>query len=344
MSEEASSLDWSSLTFEYYPTDYIVLSRYSGGQWSEPKDSPRSEIPVHAASTVLNYGQEAFEGLKAFRHRDGRIYLFRPERNARRLRQSCAGIMMPEVPEEIFLRACHLAVERNERFVPPYGSGASLYLRPVVVGIGAHLGVGESEEYLFCVYASPVGPYLRDGVESVSVLIQREYDRAAPQGTGRLKVGGNYAASFRSLQLAYSQGYTGGCLYLDPKEKHYIDECGSANFFGISEDRYITPKSESILESITNDSLMIIARDMGLTVEQRPMAVEELAELDEAAACGTAAVICPISKIADADTGEVFDYGKEPGPVCMELRRRLTGIQDGDLPDKYSWLTEVALL
>lgn len=336
-------IDWSELTFGYYPTDYIVRCTYHDGSWGELQMSDDPTIPIHVASTVLNYGQEAFEGMKAYRMADGSVALFRPERNAARLRQSCRGIMMPEVPEELFLEACHLVVQKNARLVPPHGSGAALYLRPLVLGVGPHVGVSESDDYLFCIYVSPVGPYFRRGVTSVPVMIQRSYDRAAPRGTGRYKVGGNYAASFRCMRIAYDQGYTGGCLFVDPQEKKYIDECGSANFFGIKGDSYITPQSESILASITNDSLMTIARDMGLRVEQRPMRVEELAELDEAAACGTAAVICPISRIVDIDSGEIYDYGEETGPVCRRLYDRLTGIQTGELKDPYGWLVRVEM-
>lgn len=336
--DQDREIDWSSLTFAYYPTDYIVRCSYRDGSWSAPELSDDLTIPIHVAATALNYGQQAFEGLKAYRDPEGRVALFRPEANALRLQQSCRGIMMPEVPVETFLEAARMVVEANARFIPPYGTGAALYLRPLVLGVGPHVGVSESRDYLFCIYTSPVGPYFKEGMESVSVMIQRDHDRAAPKGTGRLKVGGNYAASFRSQRLAYSLGYDGGCLYLDPKEKTYIDECGSANFFGIKGNHYITPKSDSILPSVTNDSLMTLARDLGLTVEQRPMPVHELAELDEAAACGTAAVICPIGKIVDADSGTVYDFGKEPGPICRKLYNRLTGIQFGLLPDTHSWL------
>ena len=335
--------DWESLTFGYYPTDYNVRSYYSKGEWSKPELCADPTVAVHLAATGLNYGQQAFEGLKAFRCQDGRVCLFRPEENARRLQSSCAGIMMPEVPEELFLEACHMVVKHNSRFVPPYGTGAALYLRPLVIGMGPHVGVSESSEYLFSIYACPVGPYFRRGVTSVPVVIQRSYDRAAPRGTGRFKVGGNYAASFRAMREAYEEGYAGGCLFLDPQEKKYIDECGSANFFGIRGKSYITPRSESILASVTNDSLMTIAGDLGLSVERRPLPVEELSTLDEAAACGTAAVICPISKIVDLDTGRIYDYGSEPGPICRELYDHLTGIQTGRLPDRHGWLTAVDL-
>lgn len=341
--EKEEEIDWSKLTFDYYPTDYTIRSTYHDGAWSKLEAVKDATISIHVASTTLNYGQAVFEGMKAYRLPDGGVALFRPEQNAARLQQSCRGIMMPEVPEELFLEACRMAVRLNARFVPPHGSGASLYLRPLVLGMGPHVGVSESRDYLFCVYVTPVGPFFRSGAKGVPVMIQRSYDRAAPKGTGRYKVGGNYAASFRSMRIAYDRGYAGGCLFLDPKEKKYIDECGSANFFGIKGDHYLTPKSESILASITNDSLMTLARDMGLTVEQRPMEAEELAELDEAGACGTAAVIVPISKVVDIDSGAIYDYGEEPGPVCQRLYAKLVAIQTGEEPDPYGWLSRVEL-
>ncbi len=231
-------------------------------------------------------------------------------------------------------------VRRNERFIPPYGTGASLYLRPVMFGTMVGLGVKPSSEALLIVYCSPVGAYFKSGIKPITVALDREQDRAAPRGTGDVKVGGNYAASIYSGEHAHALGYS-NVLYLDAAEHKYIEECGAANFFGIREGKYITPKSPSILPSITNMSLRQLAEDMGLTVERRPVPLEELETFEECGACGTAAVISPIGKIVDMQTDKVYHYGTEVGKVSMELYTRLQDIQYGRAEDKHGWCTIV---
>jgi branched-chain amino acid aminotransferase len=256
--------------------------------------------------------------------------------NARRMQKSASGVMMAEVPEAIFTDAVKKAILLNKKFVPPYESGASLYIRPLLIGTGPQIGVKPADEYLFMIFVMPVGPYFKEGFKPTDLVIYREYDRAAPLGTGKIKVGGNYAASLVSGHRAHSNGFS-AVLYLDAKEKKYLDECGPANFFGIKGNKYITPKSSSILPSITNMSLRELAKDMGLEVEVRPVAVEELAEFDEIGACGTAAVISPIKRVYDADLDKEYLYGKEPGKISLKLYEKLRGIQYGTEDDIYGW-------
>lgn len=337
--EDRANLDWSSLTFGYVPTDYNVRCYWRDGTWGELEVSSESSLSIPMAATCLHYGQESFEGLKAFEGKDGRVRLFRPEENAKRMQDTSDGIMMPQFPTSRFIEAVDLAIKLNKRFIPPYESGASLYVRPLMIGLGQQIGVRPSTEYLFMVFVTPVGPYFKEGFRPTSMAIMRAYDRAAPLGTGTFKIGGNYAASLRSGYLAHSRGYS-AVIYLDAKYKKYIDECGPANFFGIKGNTYITPESSSILPSITNRSLMQIAQDLGMEVERRPIAVEELAELSEAGACGTAAVISPISRIDDLDMGNSYVYSQDgkAGVVCERLYKHLRGIQYGDIADPYAWV------
>jgi branched-chain amino acid aminotransferase len=337
-----NTIDWSRIGFGYVKTDCNVRCHYSNGAWGSVELCTDEFINIHMAATCLHYGQDAFEGLKAFRGKDGKVRIFRLEANAERLQSSCDGIMMPRVSMELFREMVTKVVAANERFVPPYESGASLYIRPLLIGTGARVGVSPSDEYLFVIFVTPVGPYFKNGFAVNNCVIFRDFDRAAPLGTGRFKVGGNYAAGMRASHMAHEQGYA--CeIYLDAKEKKYIDECGAANFIGIKDNRYITPLSSSILPSITNNSLMQIARDMGMVVEQRQVPEEELSTFDEAGACGTAAVISPIGRIDDIDGGKSYVIAKDgnPGPVLTELYHRLRAIQYGDLPDTYGWVTVV---
>jgi branched-chain amino acid aminotransferase len=294
------------------------------------------------AATALHYGQEAFEGLKAFNCPDGKVRVFRLEENAARLQSTCRGIMMPELPTELFEAMVKKVVRLNERFLPPYESGAALYIRPLLIGTGAQVGVRPADEYLFMIFVTPVGPYFKGGFNTTNYVIVREYDRAAPHGTGTFKVGGNYAASLRANKRAHDLGYS--CeFYLDAKEKKYIDECGAANFFGIKNNTYITPKSSSILPSITNKSLQQLALDLGLQVECRQIPVEELAEMEEAGACGTAAVISPIGRIDDLEEEKSYVIAKDgkPGPISQKLYTKLRNIQYGIEPDTHGWITIV---
>ncbi len=335
------NIEWEKLSFAYSATNYNIRCYYKNGKWGELEVSSDENIPIHMAATCLHYGQEAFEGLKAFKGKDDKVRLFRWEENHKRMVNSANGIMMPEVPADIFFEACKRTILLNSEFMPPYGKGAAFYLRPLLIGTGAQVGVKAASEYLFMVFGIPVGPYFKEGFKPVDVQIVRDSDRAAPLGTGVYKVGGNYAASLVSGGKAHDNGFA-AALYLDAKEKKYIDECGPANFFGIKNNTYVTPKSESILPSITNRCLMDIAKDSGMTVERRPVAVEELAEFEECGACGTAAVISPIKRIVDLQkdgTEYMFRPDGTAGPVCTDLYKKLTGIQLGDIKDKFNWNT-----
>lgn len=332
-------IDWKNLPFGYQKTDYNVRSYYRDGKWGELEVSSSEYIPIHIAATALHYGQEAFEGMKAFMGKDGQIRLFRWRDNAKRMKDSAYGIMMAEVPEDLFHQAIIKAVQLNKRFVPPYGTGASLYIRPLLYGSGAEIGVKPATEYLFMVFVMPVGPYFKEGFKPVDILVTPDFDRAAPLGTGHLKVGGNYAASLRALKHGHDKGYA-SALFLDAKEKKYIDEAGPANFFGIKDNTFITPKSDSILPSITNRALQAIAEKMGMKVEVRPVPYEELSSFEEAGACGTAAVITPIKKIVHDITGETFEFSKDgkPGPISQKLYDMLVAIQNGDEEDTFGWV------
>lgn len=335
-------LDWKNLHFGYMKTDYNIRCYYKNGKWSKPEVSTSEYIDIHIAATGLHYGQEAFEGLKAYMGKDEKIRLFRWQENAKRLMLSSEGIKMAVVPEELFRDAIFQAVKLNKHFVPPYGTGATLYIRPLLYGSGAEVGVKPSGEYTFIVFVTPVGPYFKDGIKPVNMMICRDVDRAAPLGTGTFKVGGNYAASLRALIAAKEGGYS-SAIFLDAREKKYIDECGPANFFGIKGDKYVTPKSNSILNSITNMSLIEIAASMGMKTERRRIPVGELSTFSETGACGTAAVITPIAKIVDPEKNMIYEYctdGK-PGPVSMKLYNKLVAIQNGDEADEFGWMTVV---
>ncbi len=332
--------DWGNISFAYLKTDYNVRCHYKNGEWGELEVSDSEYINIHMASTSLHYGQEVFEGLKAYRGKDNKIRLFRWEENAKRMNRSAKGILMPGLPVEIFKEAVFKSVKLNEEYVPPYGYGATLYIRPLFIGLGPELGVKPAKEYLFVVFVTPVGPYFRDGFTPVDIMICREYDRAAPLGTGSYKVGGNYAASLKSLKKANDSGFSTS-LYLDAREKKYIDEAGPANFFAIKGNTYVTPDSKTILRSITNMSLMELAADEGMKVERRPILVDELSDFDEVGACGTAAVITPVRKIVDPETNKIYQYceGNKAGPVCNRLYSRLTDIQTGEQPDNFGWIS-----
>ncbi len=337
-----ANLDWANLSFGYRPTDYNIRCNYKDGKWGEIEITSSDTLVIHMAATCLHYGQEAFEGLKAYRCKDGHIRVFRPEENAARLQSTCRGILMPELPTEKFVEMVKKAVLMNERFVPPYESGATLYVRPLLIGTSAQVGVHPATEYTFLIFTTPVGPYFKGGFSTNKYVIARDHDRSAPLGTGIYKVGGNYAASLYANKEAHDAGYA--CeFYLDAKEKKYIDECGAANFFGIKNNTYVTPKSTSILPSITNKSLMQLAEDLGLKVERRQVPEEELNEFEEAGACGTAAVISPISEIDDPVAGKKYIISKDgkPGPISTKLYHKLRGIQYGDEPDTHNWITIV---
>ena len=332
-----ADLDWKNLPFGYVKTDFNVRCYYRNGKWSAAEISPDETFPIHIAAPSLHYGQQAFEGLKVFEARDGRVMAFRPLENARRLRKSCERIYIPNVSDEIFRDALHRLVAANARYIPPYGTGASLYVRPLVIGTGARVGLGPAEEYMFIMFATPVGPYYKGGFKPVKALVVEDFDRAAQQGVGDCKVGGNYAAGLRGGEYGKDKGYP-IVLYLDSREKRFVDEFGTSNFMGISKGKYVTPKSESILPSITNDSLATIAEDMGLKTERRPIDIGELDVFEEVGAVGTAAVITPVCLVHYRDRDYRFGSEDKAGPVITQLYERLTSIQTGDAEDKFGWL------
>ncbi len=336
------TIDWKNLGFGYMKTDYNIRCTYKNGAWGDLEVSDSEYVTMHMAATCIHYGQESFEGLKAFRGKDGKIRVFRMDENAKRMQDSSEGTMMAVLPIEKFEKAVIKAIKLNERFVPPYESGAALYIRPFLFGTGPEVGVKPSKEYMFILFVTPVGPYFKGGFQTTPFVIMREFDRSAPLGMGKYKVGGNYAASLVAGEKAHQLGYS-NVFYLDAVEKKYIDECGAANFFGIKNNSYITPKSTSILPSITNKSLMVLAEDMGMKVEQRQIPVEELATFEEAGACGTAAVISPIQRIDDYDEKKsyVFSHDGKPGPISEKLYKKLRGIQYGDEPDTHGWVTVI---
>nr|WP_279237118.1 branched-chain amino acid aminotransferase [Alkaliphilus serpentinus] len=337
----SKNIEWGKLGFAYMKTDFRYVSRWKDGSWDEGKLVEDNNLTISESSTALHYGQQCFEGLKAYRTKDGKIQLFRPDENAKRLINSCTRVMMPEVPVEKFIDACKQVVKANEDFVPPYGSGATLYLRPFVIGVGDNLGVKPAPEYIFCVFCVPVGPYFKGGMAPVN-FITSDFDRAAPYGTGAAKVGGNYAGSLYPHQLAVKKGFA-DCIYLDPMTHTKIEEVGAANFFGITKnDKFVTPKSPSILPSITKYSLMHIAKEyLEMEVEERDVLVDHLDEFKEAGACGTAAVITPIGGIQHKDKFHVFHSEKEVGPVTKKLYNTLYGIQFGDVEAPEGWIVEV---
>ena len=334
-------IDWKNLSYNYTKTDFRYVSKWQNGQWDEGALVEDNMLSISEASTALHYGQQSFEGLKAYRRQDGKIQLFRPDQNAKRMQDSCRRLLMPEIPEEKFIDAVKQVVKANEHFVPPYGSGATLYIRPFIIGVGHNIGVKPAPEYLFCIFCLPVGSYFKSGLTPVNFIVT-DYDRAAPTGTGRVKVGGNYAASLYPHKLAVEKGFA-DCIYLDPLTHTKIEEVGAANFFGITKDnKFVTPNSPSILPSITKYSLMHLAKEyLGMEVEERDVLVDNLNEFKEAGACGTAAVITPIGGIHYKDNLHVFYSEKEVGPVTKKLYNTLYGIQFGDVEAPEGWIVEV---
>lgn len=338
---KTKNIDWSNLGFSYIKTDLRYVSYWKDGKWDEGQLVEDNRLTISEASTSLHYGQQCFEGLKAYRTKEGHVQLFRPDQNAKRINASCRRILMPEMPEEKFIDACIQVVKANEAYVPPHGTGATLYLRPFVIGVGDNLGVKPADEYIFAVFCSPVGPYFKGGLTPVNFMIS-DYDRAAPYGTGAAKVGGNYAGSLYPKQLATEKGFA-DCIYLDPSTHTKIEEVGAANFFAIThDDTFVTPYSPSILPSITKYSLMEVAKQyLGLGVEERDVYVDNLAEFKEAGACGTAAVITPIGAIGYKEKLHVFHSETEVGPVVKRLYDTLCGIQFGDIEGPKGWVVKV---
>lgn len=334
-------LDWKNLGFSYIKTDYRFIARWKDGKWDNGELTTDSTLHIHEGSTALHYGQQCFEGLKAYRCKDGSINLFRPDQNAKRMQNTCERLLMPQVPTELFIRACKEVVKANEKWVAPYGTGATLYLRPFVIGVGENIGVRPAPEYLFCVFCCPVGAYFKGGMKPSNFLVT-DYDRAAPHGTGGVKVGGNYAASLLPHELAAKRQFA-DAIYLDPKTHTKIEEVGAANFFGITRDnKFITPRSDSILPSITKYSLLHLAKErLGMETIEGDVYINELDKFAEAGACGTAAVISPIGGIQYGDDFHVFYSETEVGPITKRLYDELTGIQFGDVEAPEGWIVKV---
>jgi branched-chain amino acid aminotransferase len=334
-------LDWKNLGFQYLPTRGHVQCDFAGGKWSKPAFKTDPHINLHIAANALHYGQAIFEGLKAFRAQDGTVSLFRPDRNAARMRLSAERLCMETPDEALFIEACKMAVRENLDFVPPHGTGASLYLRPLLIGTEPTIGIKASETYSFLVMVTPVGPYYKDGFSPVEALVMLDYDRAAPKGTGRAKTAGNYAGSLLPGLLGKKKGFP-IILFADPRENKYVDEFGTSNFIGItSAGEFKTPESSSILQSITNESLQTLAAGMGLKVVSAPIALDSLDQFSEVGACGTAAVITPIHAVHFGE--RVFRFGEKnvAGTTLTTLYKTLQGIQYGEIADKHGWLTKV---
>ncbi len=338
------NLDWENLGFSYMKLPYRYLAIYKDGQWQEGGLTEDATLHISESSPSLHYGQQAFEGLKAYRTKDGSLQLFRPDQNAERLQRTADRLLMPQVPTEMFVEACKKVVAANHEFVPPYGTGGTLYLRPLLIGVGDIIGVKPADEYIFTIFAMPVGNYFKGGLQPTNFLIQDEYDRAAPNGTGAAKVGGNYAASLLPGKNAKSTGFS-DVIYLDPATHTKIEEVGSANFFGITADNeFITPISPSILPSITKYSLLYLAENrLGMKAIEGDVFVDDLAKFTEAGACGTAAVISPIGGVQHGDEFHVFYSETEVGPVTRKLYDELTGIQFGDVEAPEGWIVKIDL-
>ena len=336
----AKNIDWSNLGFGYMKTDWRYVASYKDGQWDEGALTKDSTITMSECAGVLQYAQTCFEGLKAYTTKDGKIVCFRPDLNAQRMIDSCERLKMPTFPEERFIEAVRKVVDANREWVPPYGSGASLYLRPFMFGIDSVIGVKPATEYQFRIFATPVGPYFQGGVKPLTVRIS-DFDRAAPHGTGHVKAGLNYAMSLYAIVDAHEQGFDEN-IYPDSATRTYIEETGGANIIFVTKDgTVVTPKSDTILPSITRRSLMYVAEHvLGMKVEERKVRVDELSDFVECGLCGTAAVISPVGKIVDH--GKEIVYGMDDmGPVTKKLYDALRGIQLGTVEAPKGWIFEI---
>lgn len=341
MKKTLQNLDWSNLGFTYMDTDYRFISYWKDGQWDTGSLDSGNTVTINQGSTALHYGQQVFEGMKAYRTKEGDIQLFRPEENAKRMAKSCQRLMMPDYPVDQFVEAVKAVVKANESWVPPYESGSTLYIRPYMIGVGENIGVKPAAEYIFSIFVMPVGPYFKGGLTPTNFIVS-DYDRAAPHGTGAAKVGGNYASSLMPGHLAHQRQFS-DCIYLDPATHTKIEEVGSANFFAIThDDVFVTPYSPSILPSITKYSLLYLAEHhLGMKVSEGDVYLNQLGMFKEAGACGTAAVISPIGGIQNGEEFHVFYSETEVGPVTYELYRTLTAIQFGDLEAPEGWIVKI---
>ena len=335
-------MDWANLGFGYIKTPYRYVSEYKNGKWDGGILTGDDKIVISECAGVLQYAQTVFEGLKAYTAKDGRIVTFRPDLNAERMIESAKRLEIPEFPKERFLEAVDKVVAANKSFVPPYGSGASLYLRPFIFGSSAVIGVKPAKEYQFRIFATPVGPYFKSGIKPITLRVS-DFDRAAPRGTGHVKAGPNYAMSPRAIVDAHENGFDEN-LYLDPTTRTFVEETGGANFIFVTKDgKIVTPKSDSILPSITRRSLCFAAEKyLGLTVEQRPVKLSEIENFAECGLCGTAAVISPVGKINDHGREILFPSGmNEMGEITKKLYETLTAIQTGEIQAPEGWIREI---
>ncbi len=336
---EKKNIDWSNLGFGYVPTDYRYVSLYTDGKWDEGEITADANITLNECAGVFQYAQTIFEGLKAYTTEDGHIVTFRPDLNAERLNNSAARLEMPTLPDGRFIDAVTKVVKANENVVPPYGSGATLYIRPYMMGINPVIGVKPANDYMFRVFTTPVGPYFKGGAKPLTIKVS-DFDRAAPHGTGHIKAGLNYAMSLHAIVTAHEEGYDEN-MYLDPGTRTKVEETGGANFLFVTKDGgVVTPKSDSILPSITRRSLVYVAKEyLGLNVEEREVYFDEVKDFAEAGLCGTAAVISPVGKIVDHGKEICLPSGmSEMGPVTKKLYDTLTGIQMGRIEAPKGWI------
>ena len=339
---EKKQIDWANLGFGYIQTDLRYVSNYKDGAWDEGTLTADAAITLNECAGVFQYAQTIFEGLKAYTTEDGRIVVFRPDLNAARMHDSALRLEMPVFPEERFVDAVKQTVRANAAWVPPYGSGATLYIRPYMFGSNPVIGVKPADEYQFRLFTTPVGPYFKGGAKPLTIRVS-DFDRAAPHGTGHIKAGLNYAMSLHAIVSAHAEGYDEN-MYLDPGTRTYVEETGGANFLFITKDnKVVTPKSDSILPSITRRSLMYVAEKyLGLETEQRPVRLDEVQNFTECGLCGTAAVISPVGKIVDHGKEICFPSGMEKmGPITQKLYDTLTGIQMGHIPAPEGWIVEI---
>jgi len=339
---EKKNLDWANIGFSYMPTDMRYVANYKDGKWDEGGLTADANVVISECAGILHYCQECFEGLKAYTTEDGSIVTFRPDLNAERMMDSCAGLEMPPFPKERFLEALDMVVKANTAWVPPYGSGATLYIRPYIFASGPVIGVKPSDEYQFRMFCTPVGPYFKGGAKPLTVCVS-DYDRAAPHGTGNIKAGLNYAMSLRPYMIAHNNGYDEN-LFLDSATRTYVEESGGSNYLFVTKDNEIvTPKSDAILPTITRRSLVYAAEHyLGLKVAERPVTLTELADFAECGLCGTAAVISPVGKVVDHGKEICFPSGmNEMGPMIKKLYDTLTGIQMGDIEAPEGWIRKI---
>ena len=339
---EKKNLDWANLGFGYMTADYRYVSNYKDGKWDDGEITTDANIVLNECACVFQYSQSCFEGLKAYTTEDGHIVCFRPDLNAERMKETCERLEMPPFPVDRFVDAVEQVVKANEAYVPPYGSGATLYIRPFMIGSNSVIGVKPADEYQFRIFVTPVGPYFKGGAKPLTIRVS-DFDRAAPHGTGHIKAGLNYAMSLHAIVDAHNNGFDEN-MYLDPATRTKVEETGGANFVFITKDgKFVTPKSDSILPSITRRSLMVVAEKyLGMTVEHREVAFEEVKDFAECGLCGTAAVISPVGKIYDHGKEICFPSGMdEMGPNIKKLYDTLTGIQMGKLEAPEGWIKTI---